>query len=99
MRQYFTNRKNRESISQERTGGWDVSARGCPQGSAVRPLLWDVFQNEVHFATDKKRLFMYVDNHQLFSVAKTAYEVVNILSDEGNNISKFYNINILQGNF
>ena len=42
---------------------------------------------------------MYADDHQLFSVAKTANEAENILTDEGNNISEWYNNNLLQGNF
>ena len=42
---------------------------------------------------------MYADDHQLFSVAKTANGAENILTDEGNNISEWYNNNLLQGNF
>ena len=42
---------------------------------------------------------MYADDHQLFSVAKTTNEAESILTDEGNNISEWYNNNFLQGNF
>ena len=42
---------------------------------------------------------MYVSDHQLFSVAKTANEAESILTKEGNNISEWYNNNLLQGNF
>ena len=42
---------------------------------------------------------MYADDHQLFSVAKTANEAESILTEEGNNISEWYNNNLLQGNF
>lgn len=42
---------------------------------------------------------MYADDHQLFSVAKTANEAENILTDEGNNVSEWYNNNLLQGHF
>ena len=42
---------------------------------------------------------MYADDHQLFSVAKTIKEAESILTEEGNNISKWYNNNLLQGNF
>ena len=34
---------------------------------------------------------MYADDHQLFSVAKTANKVESILTEEGNNISEWYN--------
>ena len=49
-------------------------------------------------STDKNR-FMYADDHQLFSVAKTANEAESILTKEGNNTSEWYNNNLLQGNF
>ena len=42
---------------------------------------------------------MYANDHQLFSVAKTANEAESILTEEGNNISEWYNNNLLQGNF
>ena len=42
---------------------------------------------------------MYADDHQLFSVAKTTNEAESILTEEGNNISEWYNNNLLQGNF
>ena len=71
MRSYFRNRKNRLRISQDTSSGWYTTTRGCPKGSALGPLLWNVFQNDLHFSTDENRPFMYADDHQLFSVAKT----------------------------
>jgi len=41
---------------------------------------------------------MYVDDHQLFSVATTAKEAESILTEEGNDMSEWYNNNLLQGN-
>ena len=42
---------------------------------------------------------MYADDHQLFSVVKSSNEAERILTREGNNISEWYNNNLLQGNF
>ena len=42
---------------------------------------------------------MYADDHQLFSAAKTTNEAEIILTEEGNQISEWYNNNLLQGNF
>ena len=36
--------------------------------------------------------------HQLFSVAKSSNEAERILTREGNNISEWYNNNLLEGN-
>ena len=99
MRSYFTNRKNRVKISQQIASDWCTTKRGCPQGSAFGPLLWNVFQNDLHLTTEENKLFMYADDHQLFSVAKSAKEVEHTLNEGGNNISDWYNNNLLQGNF
>ena len=69
IRSHFTNRKNRVRNNQETTSDWHATTRGCLQGSAFGPLLWNVFQNDLLFSTDENRLFMYADDHQLFSVA------------------------------
>ena len=99
MRSYFTNRKNRARINQETTSDWHATTRGCLQGSAFGSLPWNVFQNDLHFSTDENRLFVYADDHQLFSVAKSSNEAERILTREGNSISEWYNNNLLQGNF
>ena len=67
--------------------------------SAFGPLLWNVLPNGLPLSTDNNRLFMYADDHQLFSVTKTTNEAKSILTDVGNNISEWYNSNLLQGNF
>ena len=48
---------------------------------------------------DENRLFMYADDHQLFSVAKATNEAESILTEKGNNISEWYSNNLLHGNF
>ena len=87
MRSYFTNRENRVRISQEVTSDWYTTTRGCPQERAFGPLLSNVFQYDVHLTTDENRLFMYADDHQLFSVAKSTKEAEHTLNKGGNNIS------------
>ena len=39
---------------------------------------------------------MYTDDHQLFSVVKTANEAESILTEERSNISEWYDNNLLQ---
>ena len=51
MGSYFTNRKNRVTISQEATRDGCATTRGCPRGSASGSLLWNVFQNDLHLST------------------------------------------------
>ena len=42
---------------------------------------------------------MYADDHQLHSAGKTAKEVKNTINEEGKVVSKWYESNLLQGNF
>lgn len=49
-------------ISSSRTISW-----GCPQGSALGPLMWNIFQNDLSFFV-KLSLSMYADDHQMFLV-------------------------------
>ena len=90
-RSYLRNRKNRVRISQDTSSGWYMTTRGCPQGSAFKPLLWNVIQNNLHFSTDKNWLFMYAGKHQLFSVARTTNKAEYFLTEERNNISQWHN--------
>ena len=41
-----------------------------PQGSNVGPLLWNVVQNDLVYNTEKSRIKMRVDDHQIMLVAK-----------------------------
>ena len=41
-----------------------------PQGSNVGPLLWNVVQNDLVYNTDKSRIKMRADDHQIMLVAK-----------------------------
>lgn len=46
MRSYFTERKNCIKIN-NMTSMWKDQLRGCPQGSPLGPLLWNLFQNDL----------------------------------------------------
>ena len=39
--------------------------RGCPQGSALGPLLWNIFQNDLPLYVATKPS-MYADDHQIY---------------------------------
>ena len=42
-RSYFSDRKNRTKLDHI-TSRWEEVRRGCPQGSSLGPLLWNVYQ-------------------------------------------------------
>ena len=48
MRSYFDDRENRTRVGNY-TSDWKVVKRGCPQGSSLGPLLWNVYQNGLFY--------------------------------------------------
>ena len=87
MRSYFCERKCRVKIALETTSEWYETSRGCPQASSFGPLLWNVFQNDLHYTVKNCSLFMYSDDHQLSHAAESIKEVEQVLNEEGNKVS------------
>ena len=71
LRSYFSERKNRVRLGTEITSEWKKTTRGCPQGSALGPLLWNIFQNDLPYNVSKCNLTMYADDHQLYFAGKS----------------------------
>ena len=51
-------------IDPETTSVWYETTRGYPQGSFFGPLLWNVFQNDLHYRVKNWTLFMCAGDHQ-----------------------------------
>ena len=52
---------NRVKLNQN-TSEWKCMQRGCPQGTAFGPLLWNMFQNDMSFHVKESDLTMYADD-------------------------------------
>ena len=71
----------------------------CPQGSTFGPLLWDTFQNDLNILANEQNLMMYANDHQLHSAGQTVKEVQDALHTEVKITSKWYESNLLKGNY
>ena len=69
------------------------------QTKSLWPLLWNVFQNDLHYMVKHCALFLYADDHQLSHAAETIKEVEPTLNEEGNKVSQWCDKNLLKGNF
>ena len=98
MGSYFTNRKTGlgsvKKQQEMRARPREVVPGDRPPGSFSGTSFKPIYTSP----PDENRLFMYADDHQLFSVAKATNEAQSILTEEGNNIAEWYSNNILQGN-
>ncbi|KAL9970833.1 hypothetical protein ACROYT_G023280 [Oculina patagonica] len=71
--------------------------RGCPQGSALGPLLWNIFQNDLPLCL-ATRPSMYADDHQIYHSGHDLGEVTSKLSESADQATKWYESNLLAGN-
>ena len=72
-------------------------SRGCPQGSALGPLLWNVFQNDLSYCLTAN-LSMYAGDHQIYHVGVDQAAVTFQLKDSANLATTWYDSNLLAGN-
>jgi hypothetical protein len=80
------------------TSEWKPMNRGCPQGSALGPALWNIFQNDLFYEGTSSQLSMYADDHQLYSSNKDIKELINTLEQDGTQTANWYRRNYLKGN-
>ena len=73
---YLNDRKYEVKIGRHVSSSRLVS-RGCPQGFALGPLLWNVFQNDLpDFLTAS--LSMYADDNQIYHTGADQAAVTNV---------------------
>jgi hypothetical protein len=97
MTSYFMHRYSRVKLGST-TSTWKWVKRGCPQGSAFGPTLWNLFQNDLTYVM-KSSTYMYADDHQLLETHKDIKIIKNRLQESAIMASKWYEANYLQGNF
>ena len=78
LRSYLSNRQNRIRLG-SLASSWQVVNRGCPQGSALGPLLWNIFQNDLAYEINLN-LSMYADDHQIYEAGTDPANVKSSLS-------------------
>ena len=79
------------------TSSWRRVNRGCPLGSALGPLLWNIFQNDLTYEINND-LSMYADDHQLYEVWDNIPTINANLNANATKASQWYESNLLQGN-
>ena len=97
MESRFENRENRVKIG-ETQSQWMKSTRGCPQGSSLGPLLWNIYQNDLCYNIFNCKLSMYADDHQLCIAKETPTDVQNAINNNMVDVCNWYGDNFLHAN-
>ena len=88
MRLYFTDPYNRVKLGPV-VSNWNKVLRGCPQGSALGPMIWNIFQNDMTYNMDYN-INMYADDHQFYAISNCIEHVYNILIQNARLASEWY---------
>ena len=75
LESYFEDRKNRVRLGNVKSE-WKTAKRGCPQGSALGLVLWNIYQNDLFYSAIRAQLNTYADDHQLYLSDQKASSVV-----------------------
>ena len=75
LHSYLNDRKNRVKIGNT-TSEWNTCNCGCPQGSALRPALWNSNQNDLFYESIRSQLSSYADDHQLYINGNNVGDVI-----------------------
>ena len=97
LRSYLCNRKGRVRIGNV-SSSWRNVSRGCPQGSVLGPLLWNMYQNDLSYNVDIG-LKMYADDHQIYETGKEIKTVLSAVQHSATTATNWYDSNYLQGNW
>ena len=91
LRSYLCGRSNRVKLA-SRKNSWKRVNRGCPQGSELGLLLWNIFQNDLVYEIERN-LSMYADDHQLFEISDNVATINDNLNANARKASSWYELN------
>ena len=97
LKSYLEGRENRVRMGNT-TSDWKLVNRGCPQGSALGPVLWNLFQNDLFYEEITSQLSMFSDDHQLYLSDEDSEEVIDTLEKDGTTTANWYKKNYLKAN-
>lgn len=95
---YLTNQKQSVKINKTTQSEYSVITAGIRQGSVLGPLMYLVYSNDLSQTVDSSTLITYVDDTTSICQSSSEAELINILTTNISNMTKWFNSNGLQLN-
>ena len=93
----LSRRKQRTKIGSSYSSWHDI-ARGVPQASLMRPLLFNIFINDLFLFIRKSGVCNFADDNTLYSVRKNIENVISDLKTDLVGVMEWFKINSLKAN-
>ena len=86
---YLTDRKQRVKVNGS-FSTWTETARGLPQGSVLRPLLFNIYLNDLFMFLEETEICNYADDTTIYACGPNFENVIMHLENDALKISEWF---------
>ena len=94
---YLTNRKQRTKVNSSYSS-WEEILFGVPQGSILRPLLFNIFLCDMFFVMNDIDSASYADDNTPYVSSDSIEDVIRILENDSIKLFKWFSDNMMKAN-
>ena len=97
MHSYLTSRKQHVKLKSTYSSWLDVKS-GVPQGSVLGPLLFNIFINNIFYATEASEICNFADDNTIYALSHDVESMIAKLEIDLYNTLKWFDANFMVAN-